>query len=91
MPYTIEMRKRSTGEVRSCKCDGEWDDNSEFYWLEGNASCDCNRHDYFQDFGRVQCDSTEYTDGFPCGDVEYTATKVILDNGTEIILEDESL
>lgn len=43
----IEIKKVTTGEIKELI----WDDFvfHRFWWEEGNASCDCNRGDWFGD------------------------------------------
>lgn len=47
MPYTVHIKKTATGEVRAVIEEGAWGEN-EPIWTEGNFSCDCNRHLFFE-------------------------------------------
>jgi hypothetical protein len=71
MTYIVHIKHNKTGEVRKCYHEGEF---SEFMWLEGNYSCDCNLHDEFIGF-------SEPWKEFPCGEAEYSVTDVHGESG----------
>ncbi len=62
----VHIRRNEDGVIRAYEYDGGWEGHSGYLWLEGNYSCDCNRHLFFQraageDDGEVHCGSTAYT------------------------------
>ena len=85
VPYTVHMTDTKTGESRTIKADDLWDFGdeygaySQFWWEEGNMSCDCRRHDLF--FGT-------YSEG-PCGDGRYTV-RCVSDDGEVLYTEEEA-
>lgn len=83
MPYTVEIKKQSTGEVRVASFRQNWSEGDVYSWTEGNSSCDCNRHDYFTNRGHGELAD----EAFPCGSQEYHVSKAVLDDGTEIVLD----
>jgi len=68
------IRENATGEVRECSL-GSIGPFSRFWWTEGNASCDCNRHDWFYDLDAAD------DAAFPCGDTAYGVLWVLDDDG----------
>ena len=38
--YKVAIRKNETNEVRMCKQDHDWEEHSDYWWTEGNMSCD---------------------------------------------------
>lgn len=81
--YKVAIRNEETGEIRVCEMAGEWvgDDYgpSEYWWTEGNFSCDCNRGLVYDSNGS---DSK-------CGTEKYTALYAELPDGTKIPLDEE--
>jgi hypothetical protein len=53
----LDIRRNADAVVRRHPRTWEWDDDGEgspdFMWSEGNFSCDCNRHNFFQQAGGV--------------------------------------
>ncbi len=47
MPYEVHLRDRRTGVRKIVTLDLQW--TNEFWWREGNASCDCNRSLFMYD------------------------------------------
>jgi hypothetical protein len=47
MSYVVRIRDTATGEERDCPMRFDWfkpdGGDDEFWWTEGNFSCDCNR------------------------------------------------
>lgn len=85
--YTVLLRRNSDGEVREYHDESEWGDSGEYYWLEGNASCDCNRHLFF---AWANGEKLAWDDGIDCSDGLYTAIKAILPDGAEVMLEGDA-
>jgi hypothetical protein len=54
-----------TGETRIYEDEYEY---SEFMWTEGNYSCDCNRHLFFE-----RAIGNEPEEDMPCGNTLYKA------------------
>lgn len=84
MAYTVDIKKTSTGEIRTAKFDEQWHDINVYLWTEGNYSCDCNRHDFFVCRGYRR---HPHVGDSICGDSEYRVLKAVLDDGTEIVLD----
>jgi hypothetical protein len=77
----IEITDTNTGEITS----GVWKDWEwhQFWWEEGNASCDCNREIFFNRFKGIELEyDTE------CGDNRYKVK--ITNNDTGEILYNET-
>jgi hypothetical protein len=71
----IRIREVSTGEEVDCIEDVEeqYLDNQDFYYGEGNGSCDCNRKLMF---GRAK--GVEFSDEeTPCGSTRYRARVIV--------------
>ncbi|UOF82095.1 hypothetical protein [Caudoviricetes sp.] len=83
MSYQVAILKNSTGEIRLCDFDLELGDNDEYWFLEGNYSCDCNRGLSFE---RAR---GNYDHEHKCGESEYTALYALV-NGEKILLEQNS-
>lgn len=70
----IEVRRLDTGEVREVTVDsllhGPYHDFPPFIWEEGNYSCDCNLHIFFERAGKPPPPVAEAF-GFPCGEEFY--------------------
>lgn len=83
-PYFVTMKEEASGKVVQLKFDHDWEDGSDFYWCEGNYSCDCNREFEFREASGL--------DRFPekesgCSDGKYTVLKIELPDGTEVYHE----
>ena len=81
---TAHIKKMSTGEVRQYDSEiwGDGDGPDPYIWSEGNWSCDCNRHDFFNNSGPVTADGTS---DYVCGESEY---KVKLEVDGKFIYEE---
>ncbi len=55
--------------------------NQVFWWTEGNAACDCNRHDFFERVLSPDYDDDHLNDGdgFPCGHGRYVLLGLTID------------
>jgi len=42
--YTVRFKDTVTGEEAEKVYEYEWEDGSDYWWSEGNFSCDCNRY-----------------------------------------------
>lgn len=73
MAYTIKITRASDGKTRERTYDFE---RNDFWWIDGNMSCDCNRHWEFQRAGGVA--EKDLTD-MDCGEGAYS---VELPDGT---------
>ncbi len=83
MKHSVDIRRNSDGEVRRYERGLEW--RSDFFWLEGNGACDCNRYQFFEEAGGRD---DAYEDDAPCGDTAYSVLRAILEDGTIIPLDD---
>lgn len=68
--------------------DHEWHDGSEFYWSEGNYSCDCNRELEWREAHGLER-FPENDTNFCKGDGKYTVLSIKLPDGTEVYSEQE--
>lgn len=85
MRYVAHIRNNETGETRVYRTELEWDHGTVFWWTYGNFGCDCNRHLSFERAAGIEPDlNAEHS----CGHTKYTVTKVVLDDGTEIPIDD---
>lgn len=79
----IHLRKNASGEVRIVKDGSSFPyENHDYMWTEGNYSCDCNRHLFFE-----RAVGREPDEDVPCGDSLYTALKGVREDGTEFELD----
>ena len=62
-----QITHNPTGEMRVYEDDGDY--NWEFLWEEGNYSCDCNRHLFFE---RAAGREPEDGECPPCGEELYS-------------------
>lgn len=71
--FKITMTDKATNETRSFdwSADNYTMDSAEFMWYEGNMSCDCNKHNFFE---RVKV--PDYDAEHPCSDVRYVVDKI---------------
>ena len=83
--HHVAIRNNETGEVLLCEQNVEWNDNSLFWWLEGNMSCDCNRE---LEWAYAKGEPIDFDDA-KCSDGRFTALYALLEDGTKINLEDE--
>jgi len=79
----VPIRENATGEVRfyEYECEEQSLDGQEFWWSEGNASCDCNREIFFRS---VNGDSA---DGRECGNDAFTVEYIEFEDGTRVIID----
>lgn len=82
--YSVFIRNNQTGEVRKHIMDLPWDENSYYWWTEGNFGCDCNRDNEFRRAG-----NEPILDEPPCGDKRYSVLKVVLETGEEIKIDSD--
>jgi hypothetical protein len=80
MPIVF-IRKEATGEVRKHLDKFPWD--GDYMWADGNYSCDCNRHLFFE---RAAGAEPPWDEG-KCGDEAY-AVRIEDDNGKELYRDD---
>lgn len=85
MGATIILKENETGRVVEYWDEIFDDEIGEFMWLEGNFACDCNRALCF-----ARALGEPDPEPIPCSMSKYTAIKAILDDGTEMMLDDES-
>lgn len=81
--HAVHIRRNSDGLVRVYHDDTPWEEGSDFLWLDGNYSCDCNRYLFFQ----RSADEPEI-DNPACGDTAYSIVKFVLADGSEIAVKD---
>ncbi len=81
---TVTLRRNSDGLERS------FDEEVEAYngaicfaWTQGNYSCDCNRHIFFERAAGVESKDADEM----CGDERYTLIGVVVDG--ETVAKDE--
>lgn len=84
MSYDVLIRRNSDGEIRRYTSPVDWDDNSLYWWQEGNFGCDCNRRDCFERAGGREPGHDES----PCGDEAFAVLKAILPDGQEIVIDE---
>ena len=79
-----EIRREADGVVRRYEEPFEWHGGSypDYIWAEGNYSCDCNRHLFFQ-----RAAGEPDGDDYPCGDELYTV-RIVAGNG-EVLYQDD--
>lgn len=83
MSYELEIRNNETGETRRYVCNQEWDDDSLFFWTDGNGGCDCYRLDCFNE---AAGDDTQHDEPC-CSTYKYTITKAVLHDGSEVLVD----
>lgn len=62
----------------------KWEDGSEYWWTDGNMGCDCNRH---LEFNRAL--GKEPDEDIACGSKNYLVTKVIIEDGSVVLIDPE--
>lgn len=80
MPIVF-IRKEATGEIRKHVDSYPW--TGDYMWADGNYSCDCNRHLFFE---RADGAEPNWDDGI-CGD-EAFAVRIEDDAGGELYRDD---
>lgn len=83
--YNVRIRNNETREVRNCVVDRQWEDHSEYMWLEGSFSCDCNLELFYQHAGGVEFAE----ENLVCGNTRFTALCIELPDGRTIQLENK--
>ena len=87
MAIKITIVKNATGETRVYTDDTPGAAlGCEYMWTEGNFSCDCNRHIFFE---RAVGNTPD--DDRPCGETAYTVPHIELPDGVFIEIDDVSL
>lgn len=81
--YQVAIRNNSTKEVRVIDYDCEWQEHSTYMWVDGNFSCDCNRHVFF-----MGEENDEHAVDIDCSDGKYSCLYAILEDGLKIDLEE---
>jgi hypothetical protein len=82
--YRVLLRNNLTGIECWYETEVPWGEGSHFLWTEGNYSCDCNRHIFFEAVAGLD------TDDCPCGEARYTAVCAELTNGERIVLDERT-
>lgn len=73
--YRVAIRRNDDGRVHVTR----WEDFNgdlsglEFWWMEGNMACDCNRHHQFESV--ADDEPVEWDDRWPCGETAYSVTR----------------
>jgi hypothetical protein len=81
----ITIRRNADGVVRVAHWkDWAWDDGSDYWWGEGNYSCDCNRAGVFADAGGEQ----RAVEDKQCGDSGYTILSITQDDDPAVLYQD---
>jgi hypothetical protein len=80
---TVRIREVATGKEFDTfqEVEDEYLDGQEFYYGEGNGSCDCNRKLMFGDAQGIQFSDEET----PCGSSKYKVRVVV---GDQIVLDE---
>lgn len=86
-PYTVTMKETATGEVRTFPAKLPWGDGSNFWWSEGNYSCDCNRELEWREAGGLP--RFPEIEG-PCTEGRYVVLSINLPDGTQVYAEQET-
>lgn len=74
MGYTVNFKRTKDGAKSSRHYDIAW--NGDYWWIEGNMACDCNRHlEFERGLGR------EPEGHHPCGNQDYEIQDIISDDG----------
>jgi hypothetical protein len=90
MKYQVLIINNETKEERLTKYNSlEWNIGSEFWWTEGNMSCDCNRMIQFKIAGNE--DVTEEDKMGDCSEGKFSVPYAILENGEKIELDSKYL
>lgn len=84
--YRVRLTEVATGKTVEYEEEVEWTDSSEYWWTDGNMSCDCNRKGHF--YGMQGIDLPP--EATPCGEGAYLATAIFAD-GSELDLNESTL
>lgn len=96
MSYKVAIRDNATGEVRIGAYDFEWfkedGGTDDFWWTEGNMSCDCNRHlEFLRAGGPGPADDPHWNNvEHACGDGAYSVLYAELPDGKRIALQERA-
>lgn len=89
MSYKITIRNNETGEI--VETDAYDFEFSEFWWLEGNMSCNCNRHlEWLRSVPGPRPEGDQHlnhVETMDCGDGAFSVLRATMDDGTVIELE----
>lgn len=87
MSYKVAIRDNATGEVRIGAYDFDW---NEFWWTEGNMSCDCNRRlEFLRAGGPGPAGDPHWNDAeHECGNGAYSVLYAYLPDGKRIALQE---
>jgi hypothetical protein len=78
----VHIRREEDGQTRVCR-DRAIRDGWRFQWGEGNYSCDCSRHGFFQ---HAAGNANSTGDTHCCGRTAYTVVKIVdADTGAVLI------
>lgn len=74
--FRVLLRDLKTGQEAwyTSNVADEYADNQSFWWLDGNASCDCNRMIFLHD-----ALGWDGPDDYPCGDERVAIIRVLRD------------
>lgn len=81
--YKIAIKNILTDKIAICQMADDWGDVEEYWWTEGNASCDCNR---YLEFERGLGNEPDW-DKAICGEERYAVLYVELPNGERIKID----
>lgn len=81
-PIKVTLRRNADGVERTVSVDLPW--NGDYWWREGNASCDCNRRNFFAEAAGEPRDFV--TEG-RCGDGGFTVLSITIPDGTVVYKE----
>jgi len=86
MNYRAWIVNNETGEGRwhEENVDEKYLEGTEFYWSEGNASCDCNRKLFWGRAGGIEFDD----DDTPCGDDAFAVPFIEWEDGRREYIDD---
>lgn len=79
------LKNTATGEIREyvSQVEDQYLDGQQFWWTDGNASCDCNRSMFFAEVGGEKDPEAE------CGN-ERIELKALRINGVDMLPLDET-
>lgn len=81
MSYFVKIQDNKTKEIIVHEENRDWEEHSDFWWTEGNMSCDCNRQRFFEPGGHA----SDHAIGFPCGDTRYSIIDITAEDGTVLM------
>lgn len=82
--YKVLLLNTETHEERWVQENYPWEEHSEYMWVDGNMSCDCNRHLCFEHAGGRR-DSDELRDEAKCGDDKYNLIGFEFPDGERLV------